>query len=406
MFSTLDNYIIRQVAKPLAAAMVIGLMVLLAERLVRLLDTILGKKNSFAVVFELLAYLVPHYLGLAIPAALFLGLLLGFNRMSRDSEIDAFQASGIGLQRLVRPAALLGLVLSLASLFIFGWAQPHTRYAYRAVVFNIKNIDVFYLAEEGIFMQTQTRTFILDELNRPSNSFGRIFIFDNRDKDKNGLETITAAHGTLIERPEDPRPVLRLEQGHRLQIETWPDWTSRASPMPATTARFAVSETPLGKVSSKAFRPRGEDERELTLPELLSQLDRPPIGTTRASMVAEFHKRLISILVPLMLPFLAIPFALGNKRTRRTYRIGAALVLLVAFNEVIEQGAVATRAEGSSPWLTMWLPFLALTSFAAWRFKQACASSADIFDQWLERAANAIDALRNKLFHRMAGADA
>ena len=49
--------------KPLAGAMAIGLLVLLAERMVRLLDTILGKKNSFAVVFELLAYLVPHYLG-------------------------------------------------------------------------------------------------------------------------------------------------------------------------------------------------------------------------------------------------------------------------------------------------------------------------------------------------------
>ena len=44
---------------------------LLAERLVRLLDTTLGKKNSFGVVFELLAYLVPHYLGTAIPAAFF-----------------------------------------------------------------------------------------------------------------------------------------------------------------------------------------------------------------------------------------------------------------------------------------------------------------------------------------------
>ena len=77
MIRIVDIYILRQVIKPLAGAMAIGLLVLLAERMVRLLDTILGKKNSFAVVFELLAYLVPHYLGLAVPAALFLGLLFG-----------------------------------------------------------------------------------------------------------------------------------------------------------------------------------------------------------------------------------------------------------------------------------------------------------------------------------------
>ena len=32
-----------------------------------------------------------------------------------------------------------------------------------------------------------------------------------------------------------------------------------------------------------------------------------------------------------MLPFLAVPFALGRRRNQRAYRFGAALVLLVAF---------------------------------------------------------------------------
>ena len=67
MIRIVDTYILRQVVKPLAGAMAIGLLVLLAERMVRLLDTVLGKKNSFAVVFELLAYLVPHYLGSCCP---------------------------------------------------------------------------------------------------------------------------------------------------------------------------------------------------------------------------------------------------------------------------------------------------------------------------------------------------
>ena len=100
VFRIADRYVLRQVAKPLVTAMTIGLLVLLAERMVRLLDTTLGKKNSFGVVFEMLAYLAPHYLGLALPAALFLGLLFGFNRMSRDSEVDAFLASGVGVHRL------------------------------------------------------------------------------------------------------------------------------------------------------------------------------------------------------------------------------------------------------------------------------------------------------------------
>ena len=56
MLTTIDRYVLRQVAKPLATAMAIGLLMLFSERLVRLLDTTLGKKNSFSVAFELLAY--------------------------------------------------------------------------------------------------------------------------------------------------------------------------------------------------------------------------------------------------------------------------------------------------------------------------------------------------------------
>ena len=99
----LDRYILKQIAKPLLTAIAIGMLILLAERMVRLLDVTLGKRNSFGVVFELLAYLLPHYLGQAIPVALFLGLMFGFNKLSRDSEIDAFLAAGIGLHRLIAP---------------------------------------------------------------------------------------------------------------------------------------------------------------------------------------------------------------------------------------------------------------------------------------------------------------
>lgn len=366
MFRIVDRYVLTQLAKPLLISFTIGLMVLLAERMVRLLDTTLGKKNSFGVVFEMLAYLVPHYLSLALPAALFLGLLYSFNKMSRDSEVDAFLASGIGLHRLAQPVAILSIILAGFAVLIVGWLQPHARYAYRAVVFDVKNVDVFYLAEEGIFMQAGTRTFILDKLDRAAGSFERIFLFDNRAP--GSIETVTAATGRLIENTNTPLPVLRLHNGHRLTINHAPVLTDPQAPPSSTASTFDVADTPLGQVADKNFRARGNDERELTLPELIDQLDNPPSGATPDKMSSELHKRLVTILVMPMLPFLAVPFALGRRRNQRNYRFGIALVLLIVLNEIIEQGAIATRAHGASPWLTMWLPFFLFTLYAAWRF--------------------------------------
>jgi lipopolysaccharide export system permease protein len=89
-----------------------------------------------------------------------------------------------------------------------------------------------------------------------------------------------------------------------------------------------------------------------------------------------------------MLPFLAVPFALGRRRNQRNYRFGVALVLLVAVHEIIEQGAIATKANGTSPWLTMWLPFLAITAFAAWRFWSAAFTlKSDALEGFIDRLA-------------------
>ena len=369
MLTIIDRYVLKQVAKPLVAAMTIGLLMLLAERLVRLLDTTLGKKNSFSVVFELLAYLVPHYLGTAIPAALFLGLLFGFSRLTKDNEIDVIMATGTGLHRLARPVIVLSFLLGLVSLFIVGWMQPHTRYAYRSVLFDVKNVEVFYLAEEGVFMQAGTRTFILDRLDRSTSTFNNIFLFDY--KGPSGMETLTASSGVLIPVEGLQRPVLRLDNGHRLKLERWPTLDSGVEIPRASIAEFATTDTPLGKISDSIFRPRGEDERELTLPELFTQLDHPPEGATRGSMRSELHKRIVNVVTFLMLPLLALPFSIGRQRSQRGYRFGIAMVLIIAFHEIVEQGAVATKSNGVSPWLSMWLPFALITAFAAWRFYAA-----------------------------------
>lgn len=371
----------------------IGLSMLLAERLVRLLDSTLGKKNSFSMVFELLAYLVPHYLGIAVPAALFLGLLFGFNRLSRDSEVDALMSVGAGLSRLTRPVLMLSLLLGAFTLLVVGWLQPLSRYAYRSVMFDVGNVEVFYLAQEGVFMQAGSRTFILDQLNRSDSSFNRVFIFD--EMGANGLDTLTAAKGQLIPVPGQQRPVLRLSDGTRLRIEKPVDTVGTTQLPAASVTGFTQVEAPLGRLSSRVFRPRGEDERELTLPELYAQQDKPPAGATQQSMRAELNKRFVYVVTPLMLPLLAVPFAIGRGRSQRGYRFGIALIIVVALHETIEQGAIATKASGVSPLLSMWLPFCAVTIFALWRFYSAAFT---LQNDRLDALSERLGAFVSKLF--------
>jgi len=354
------------------SAVAIGLALLMSERLVRLLDLTLGKKKSFSLIFEMLSYLVPHYLGIALPAALFLGLLFGFNRLSKDSELDAFLAAGYGLHQIARPVIILSCLLALVATAIFGFFQPHSRYLYRAVVHTIKSADVFYLAEEGVFMRVGKRTFILDELSRGNNKFKRIFMYE--EGSTKGSETVTASQGALIEIEQEDRPVLRLEAGHRLKLKE-PFWESTENKKPGSdVAEFKVIDTPLGEVSKAAFRIRGVDQREFTLPELWRAVADKSLKITENALTSELHRRIIMILTILILPFLAIPFSIGRRRGQRPYRFGIVLIILIAYNEIIEQGALAVRVEGASPYLALWLPYTLLAAFSLWRFFRTALS--------------------------------
>ena len=156
---------------------------------------------------------------------------------------------------------------------------------------------------------------------------------------------------------------------------------------------------PLSQVNRKLTRPRGDDERELTLPELVSQRTSPPKGATVDSMTAELHKRLVSIASLIVLPMLALPFSLGRRRNLRAYRFGVALGILIAYYEVTQQGAVMTQSYGYSPYLTLWLPFAALLVFSGWRFWiTAYRVRADRLDPLFDRMSEIARAVRLRFF--------
>jgi lipopolysaccharide export system permease protein len=401
LFSIIDRYVLKRVAVPLSASFGIGLLMLLAERLVRLLDTTLGKQNSFSVVFEMLAYLVPHYLGTAIPAALFLGLLFGFSNLSKNQELDAMLAAGFGLHRLARSVVILSLIFAAVSVFVFGWAQPYARYAYRSVVYEVQNVEAFFLAEEGVFMQAGARTFILDQLNRNYNTFQKVFVFE--EKENSETETLTARTGTLVSVADDPRPVLRLHDGVRLVEKPLQNGTQTSYSTSAGV--FDRLDTPLGKSTRSLFRSRGADERELTIPELLKgRIAGLPAISDRA-VQSELHHRLVSMFTLPILPFLALPFAAGRARSFRGYRIGIALVLVVAFHEIVEQGAVATKSNGVSPWLTLWLPVACLSAFSFWQFYRAAFYiQGTSGDNWLGMINDAVASIWSKIRRADRGA--
>lgn len=346
--SLLDRYILRLTIAPLSGALGVTLVALLLERVLRLLDALSESSGRLGFVVQLAANLVPHYLGLTLPAGFFIALFVVTTRLNEGSEIDALLASGVSLTRIVAPYLALAGVLTLISLVLFGFLQPYSRYAYRAVMHAAETAGWSGQAEpQTFFAPDQNLLMTADVVDETGEQLGRVFI---RKTLPDGREQITtAASGRLVRSLTGPTVRLDLTDGQ--QFSTAANGATRV----LRFKNFGI-DLPLTS-AEKMLRNRGRDARELTLGELLQQARRPNPMIPRQELLAEFYARLARSFALPLLPLLALPLGLSAKRGGRAPGIIIAGLLLIAFQHMLQLGQSLASSGRAQAWVAIGIPY-------------------------------------------------
>jgi len=394
--TTLNAYLLRLTMKPLLVAVLIALLLLLVERMLRLLDLVLGSKGSLDVLVKLLTFLVPHYMGLAIPAAFFLALVITFSRLQRDSELDALRSAGIGLHQQLKPVIALALILTALTAVLFGYLQPHARYTYRSLVHGLTNRPLNNYLQDGLFIKVEGTTYMAEGIDRDRRRFTRIFAYQEADDGVSA--TMTAQNGQLVEGRDGGPATLILLDGRRMDVEPDQLGASADEEKMPSVLDFDETRMVIDLSREKDFRGRGADERELTVTELWRQRAQPPDGVNTGEMLGEFHDRLVRIVSVLFLPFLALPLSIGSQRAQRSSGIALGLVILIVYNKVLSAGEHMTALNQISPLVSQWLPFAIFAAFSSLLFCRAAftVSQGSRVDEVLAHVAAALRALRDR----------
>ena len=351
----IDRYIARSILIYGFTMTFIAVFTLLLERLLRLLTLAANPDKVLVYVSQMLVTLVPHYMEIALPAAFFLAVLLTFGRLQKNNEIAVLTASGIGLHRLVAPAIVLGIVLSLIGGLIASYLQPLGRYAYRALGHAVEHASLSAALREGTFVHAGAMTFFADRYTDAGERLSRVFVYESSD----GVSyATTAINGSLRSSTDGEATTLILRNGQRVGIG--------ADGGIGENIRFEEFRWPIQSDGPQAFRSRGNDERELTLPELWRASDKPPKNATVHQVSAEFHSRLARACVILILPLLAIPLALLGGRGSQVLGVVLGVITLVVFEEAVRFGESLTALGETPPGLGIWLPVGVLAGLAAY----------------------------------------
>jgi len=353
--SLIDRYLLRLAFWPMVGAMGVTLVALLLERILRLLDMLSASSDRFGFVAQLAVNLVPHYLGLTLPAAFFLALVVVVNRMNQASEIDSLLAAGVSLTRLAAPYLCLAAALTAVSLLVFGFLQPYSRYAYRAVLHTAQNAGWNGLVPaETILTPSKDLTMTTDEADAAGQQLSRIFIRRITDK---GREEVTTARMAEIRRAADGQNVrLELQDGQQLRFN------EQGRPEVLSFKTFTMQLPISGP--AKLLRARGGDERELTLFELWNQAHSGRSTIPRETLKAELYGRLARALSLPLLPLLAVPLGLSAKRSGRAPGAIVGGLLLLAFHHLVQLGQSLADKGKALPEVSVGGPFLAFAAIA------------------------------------------
>jgi lipopolysaccharide export system permease protein len=357
----IDRYIARAIAIPLAGTLVLAAMLLVLDKMLRLVDFVINLGGPISVVWRMLANLMPEYFALGIPIGLLLGILLAFRGLASSSELDALRGIGAGFGRLLRVPMAYAVVLAALNLFLVGWLQPWTHYGYERLRFDLRSGALGASLQVGEFNNLSKRfTIRIDRSEAGGTQLHGLFV--QADDQKGGAVTATAAHGRFLATDDPDTILLRLEEGRLIQQN--PSFTT-----PRTLA-FQSYDLPIKLPRVDSFRARAQDDaEEMTLPEIVrASYGGGATGAENLAARANLHFRLVEVILMLLLPMLAVSLAVPPKRSSSSLGIFIGIVMVVAYHK-INQWAEDAGARGDFPVeLVMYVPFVLFAGLILWMY--------------------------------------
>ena len=135
MLSITDRYILREVIAPFLLALLVLTFLLMIPPIMGVAERLIARGVDSLTILRLMGTLIPSALGITIPMALLLGVLMGLGRLSSDREAVALQACGVSLYRMLYPLALLSIAAGLSTFYILAVALPDANQAFREMLF-------------------------------------------------------------------------------------------------------------------------------------------------------------------------------------------------------------------------------------------------------------------------------
>ena len=133
----LDRLILRSFIGPLALTFAIAVFVLLMQFVWKYVDDLVGKGLEFGVIAELLMYAAATFVPMALPIAVLFASIMTMGNFGERYELVAMKAGGVSVGRIMRPMALVVLLLTGLAFYFANNVMPTAMLRYRMTLYDV-----------------------------------------------------------------------------------------------------------------------------------------------------------------------------------------------------------------------------------------------------------------------------
>lgn len=349
-----DRYLLRELATNFLGATFILMLIVVGTAVADLLAKIARGRIPADLLFTLIALRSVDALTVLMPLAVFLGVLLAYGRLWRDSEMAVLQSSGLDLGGLARPLLLLLVPTMILLGTISFWLAPAAVRLSQVLLEEANRSLIVAGLEPGRFVELPGRDGVIyvGEMSGDGTTFKRMFVESERpekDTGKTRVDVITATHGYLYHDADGVGRYMALQDGFRVEGKLGED-DYRLMRFARNDIKLPDSENDDNDTTAKRSAPTGV---------LLRGGDDPV-------MRAELHWRLAAPLSALVLMLLALPLSKSSPREPRYARLLVAILTWWVFNTGLGLGRSWISQGKLAPAFGFWWVYLPAIAIAAW----------------------------------------
>lgn len=317
----------------------------------KFIDLIVNRGLSVSTFLYLSSLLIPSLLIIILPVAMFVSVLMVYNRLISDSELIVFKSAGLSRFRIAVPAAIVAAGVVLLGYLISLYILPASYREFKDTQAFIRNNYASVLLQEGVFNTPTKGLTVYIESRGDGGMLNGIMVHDSRDPER--PVTMMAQEGRLVRTDSGPR--FELVNGNRQEIDK-----EHGNLSVLYFDSYPLDLSVYTDVGGQRWRTA--EERyigELFFPQENENLDEK----TRNNFKAEGHNRIVWPLYSIALALIALSSLLSGQFNRRGQwrRILFATVMSVIF---ITSGMGVKSVVVTKPYLAV-LMYLHLAIFVA-----------------------------------------